>query len=87
MCPVAGCHVALTGGCLYKTGERKDLDLVFYRIRQVKDIDYPRLWRALNALGISNISGFGWRFVGNYKGKPIDLLFPEEKVGDYIKKT
>ncbi len=27
ICPQAGCHVALTGGCLYKDGERKDLDI------------------------------------------------------------
>jgi len=26
-----GGHVALTGGCLYKDGPRKDLDLVIYR--------------------------------------------------------
>lgn len=25
-----GWHVAVTGGCLYKTGDRKDLDLVLY---------------------------------------------------------
>lgn len=29
-----GCHIALTGGCLYKDGDRKDFDLMFYRIRQ-----------------------------------------------------
>ena len=34
--PDYGCHVALTGGCLYKEGPRKDLDLLFYRIRQVQ---------------------------------------------------
>ena len=28
--PLGG-HVALTGGCLYKDGPRKDLDLVIYR--------------------------------------------------------
>lgn len=25
-----GAHVALTGGCLYKSGDRKDFDLVIY---------------------------------------------------------
>jgi hypothetical protein len=29
ICPPFGCHVALTGGTLYKDGERKDLDLLF----------------------------------------------------------
>ena len=33
--PLAGCHVALTGGCLYRDGHRKDLDILFYRIRQI----------------------------------------------------
>lgn len=28
--PRFGFHVALTGGCLYKDGERKDIDLLFY---------------------------------------------------------
>jgi len=88
VCPVAGCHVALTGGLLYKIGQRKDLDLIFYRIRQVAVIDYQRLWEELKSIGISNVAGFGWRFVGDYCGKKIDLLFPEEKVGeDYVKKT
>lgn len=31
--PAIGFHVALTGGCLYKDGARKDLDVVLYRIR------------------------------------------------------
>lgn len=35
LAPTFGCHVALTGGCLYKDGERKDCDILLYRIRQV----------------------------------------------------
>ena len=34
VCPRYGCHVALTGGLLYKDGPRKDCDILFYRIRQ-----------------------------------------------------
>src|ERR1035437_5571090 len=40
ICPKYGCHVALTGGLLYKQGKRKDCDLLFYRIRQVEQIDF-----------------------------------------------
>jgi len=42
--PLHGAHVALTGGCLYKAGPRKDLDLVFYRIRQANKIDSNALF-------------------------------------------
>jgi len=28
-CPDFGYHVALTGGCLYKYGDRKDIDIMF----------------------------------------------------------
>ena len=41
--PQYGCHVALTGGCLYKNGDRKDIDVLFYRIRQVEKIDHDGL--------------------------------------------
>jgi hypothetical protein len=36
--PDAGMHVALTGGCLYKDGTRKDADILFYRIRQADEL-------------------------------------------------
>jgi len=29
-----GCHIALTGGLLYKDGKRKDCDLIVYRAGQ-----------------------------------------------------
>ena len=87
LCPRFGCHVALTGGCLYKPGERRDLDLLFYRIRQVKKIDYQGLWEALDSIGFRNLDGFGWRFHGKYEGKSVDMLLPEEIDGEYKKKT
>lgn len=81
--PHAGCHVALTGGCLYKDGVRKDLDLIFYRIRQSK-LNVKKLLEMLVGLGFAHISGGGWRYVGYYSDKKVDLLFPEtpEKPGD-----
>ena len=82
ICPEAGCHVALTGGCLYKQDFRKDLDLLFYRIRQVKKIDMEKLWSKLRGVGIEKTSGFGWCYKCKYYDeRPIDCFFPEEQGG------
>jgi len=78
ICPKFGCHVALTGGCLYKGGERKDLDILFYRIRQVANVDKTGLFLALTEVGVHEISGWGWCHKATYRGKKIDCFFPEE---------
>jgi hypothetical protein len=83
--PDFGCHVALTGGCLYKDGKRKDLDILFYRIRQVKGIDKEGLFKALEKLGISDISGFGWLHKAKKGKHSIDMFFPEENQGGEYK--
>jgi len=83
ICPNFGCHVALTGGLLYKRGPRKDCDLLFYRIRQVEQIDLDGLWAALKAIGIDQVTGFGWCYKARYNGKSLDCLMPEEQGGDY----
>lgn len=77
ICPAYGCHVALTGGCLYKDGLRKDADILFYRIRQVDVIDIEGLFEALEALGILKTHGFGFVHKALYQGKGIDFFFPE----------
>lgn len=84
VCPQFGCHVALTGGLLYKTGARKDCDLLFYRIRQVKEINLDALFTALEEIGLVEESGFGWCFKATYRGKPVDIFFPEEQGGDGV---
>ena len=81
--PKFGCHVALTGGCLYKEGNRNDLDILFYRIRQVENIDQDGLFSELENMGLSKINGFGWVFKSSYKGVDLDLFFPEEQGGVY----
>src|SRR5690554_5181244 len=81
--PQYGSHVALTGGCLYKDGDRKDIDLLFYRIRQVDDIDYTGLFNALSGIGFSDCNGFGWLFKSTYAGVNIDMFFPEEEGEEY----
>lgn len=82
ICPKYGCHVGLTGGTLYKPGERKDLDIIFYRIRQVERIDLEGLWMALDEIGVVEKSGFGWCHKATYHEKNIDIFFPEETEGD-----
>lgn len=84
ICPQFGCHVALTGGSLYKEGERKDCDLLFYRIRQVPAIDMAGLLVALHRIGVSHVAGSGWCFKAKYRGKNVDMLFPEAVGGDYV---
>lgn len=84
VCPNYGCHVALTGGLLYKDGRRKDCDLLFYRIRQIEQIDYEGLWETLAEIGVVKVSGFGWCHKAVYQGKNIDCFFPEEADGVYL---
>ena len=85
--PLYGCHVALTGGTLYKDGARKDIDILFYRIRQTKEIDLDGLWNALGVIGLKKRSGFGWCYKGVYNGIDIDMFFPEDQRGEYNHET
>jgi hypothetical protein len=82
ICPEFGCHVAFTGGCLYKEGKRKDADFLFYRIRQSPAIDEKGLLEALPTIGIEIIKRHGWVVKASYLDKPIDLFFPEQQTID-----
>lgn len=73
VCPIYGCHVALTGGSLYK-----DLDLLFYRIRQYGNIRAAELFINLRAIGFGEFVGQGWVVKTTFNGKPVDCFFPEE---------
>lgn len=82
--PAFGCHVALTGGCLYKDGPRKDADILFYRIRQVNEIDVDGLFDAMSRIGVEKTGGFGFVHKALFRGKGIDFFFPESDGGpDY----
>lgn len=84
VCPKFGCHVALTGGILYKDGVRKDCDILFYRIRQTPEVDSDGLFNELQSLGILwKKSGFGWCIKAACEHGPIDCFFPEELHGEY----
>lgn len=85
--PAYGCHVALTGGTLYKDGIRKDCDVLFYRIRQWPQIRMDSMWTELEMRGFKKLSGFGWCYKAQYGGKNIDCFFPEaprDENGDEI---
>ena len=76
--PHYGCHVALTGGTLYKKGRRKDVDIMFYNVRQVDELDMPGLKKALTEqLHIEWGPEFGWVHKAMYNRKPVDFFFPE----------
>lgn len=77
ICPKYGCHVALTGGTLYHFGERKDADILFYRIRHVCEIDVDGLMDGLRSLGVQPGDDFGWCYKATFEGRAIDFFFPE----------
>lgn len=82
-CPQFGCHVALTGGLLYREGDRKDFDILFYRIRQTPEIDMVGLKSALTNIGFwCDPKSFGWCHKATFNGKPIDMFFPEEQASE-----
>lgn len=81
--PRYGCHVALTGGTLYHFGERKDADILFYRIRQVEEIDVDGLMAALTGIGVTPGNDHGWCFKATYQSRAIDFFFPERPGSEY----
>ena len=74
--PEAGCHVALTGGVLYKEGQRKDLDLIIYRIRDM-NINDKVLLEVFQQCGVEVIRKYGWMYKAKYRNRGIDILIPE----------
>lgn len=80
--PRFGAHVALTGGTLYNVGRRKDCDILFYRIRQVVEIDEPGLLAALIKAGMEMVERKGWVQKAMWQGKNVDLFFPESTHND-----
>ena len=86
MCVPHGFHVALTGGCLYKTGLRKDIDLVFYSVRQdrrpLQDRRVALEGEMVSGLGFLLGPCFGWLTkMTAPTGHSVDLLYPEYEQG------
>jgi len=82
--PQFGAHVALTGGTLYRDGERKDVDILVYRIRQFDEIDWDGLFRAwFTVAGVTLENDYGWRKKAKLRdGSDIDF-FDAEDSGDF----
>lgn len=80
--PHCGAHVALTGGCLYGNGPRKDVDIVVYRIRQRERIDREQFFLDV---GAEVIKDTGFVVKTRIDGRAVDFLFPEAKEGDYAR--
>lgn len=78
-----GCHIGLTGGLLYKEGPRKDCDLVIYSIRS-EVINFKEFYSELSKVGVNFKQAFGFVTKVEYKGKSIDILYPEDETyGEY----
>jgi hypothetical protein len=93
-----GCHIALTGGLLYKDGIRKDLDLIVYRAGQdfgdeprgsfSDSVDRDALFAALKELDIEVALEHTRVVKAHYGAKDmrlqeIDFIFPECE-GEYV---
>lgn len=83
-----GFHVALTGGTLYGEGGRKDIDLVFYRIRNNPKFpqDFVSTSARRNAVNKYLRDDLGMILLGSYgfvhkwqKGSlKLDIMYPDE---------
>lgn len=86
LAPMYGCHVALTGGCLYKDGQRKDLDLLFYpNNNEWPNIEalFESLERNLNIKLADKrpLSEEHWFYKADFHGRTIDCFFYYQKKG------
>ena len=81
------CHPALTGGLLYKSGPRKDCDIVIYQRGDVNGerlpIDWTGLWPALEGIGLMLVMDYGYVKKCLYKGKLVDVFDPTQDGGNY----
>ena len=73
-----GLFPALTGGLLYKDGNRKDIDIVLYRHRQdVESFEISQFEIALKIAGLSDFKHFGFVTKAKWRGFTVDLFNPE----------
>ena len=75
--PKYGLHTALTGGTLYKDGERKDCDILMYRRRSEVFTDWDGFKAAAEKLGITWDRDYGWCKKAIFNGKPVDFFDPD----------
>ncbi len=69
-----GGHVALTGGCLYKDGDRKDCDIVIYRHKQAEPLNRTKLFKDMIAAGFVPGTDYGRISKWTFNQSSIDLF-------------
>lgn len=78
-----GFYPALTGGCLYKEGNRKDIDIVIYRNRQKSpSFEMSDLEGMLKKAGLGEFCFFGFVAKAKYREFNVDIFNPETNAGD-----
>lgn len=73
----AGIYPALTGGCLYKDGNRKDIDVLLYRNRQQSTFEIEDLEFLLKRAGLTDFNHYGFVTKAKWNGITVDLFNPE----------
>ena len=77
-----GYFVALTGGTLYKEGERKDIDLIIYRHRVNALFEINELEPLLEKVGLHDFRYFGFVTKCKWGNTEVDILHPETSSGN-----
>lgn len=77
-----GLFPALTGGLLYKYGDRKDCDIVIFRHRQnVQPFETKEINHILEECGFTEIRHYGFVTKAKMGIFDIDIFNPESKSG------
>lgn len=77
-----GIFVGLTGGLLYKEGDRKDCDIVIYRHRQNREPFETRdIHDLLEKCGLTEIRHYGFVTKAKFATFEVDIFNPESKSG------
>ena len=73
---------ALTGGCLYKDGERKDVDIVIYRNRECSHFEISDIEDILAIVGFTDFVHHGFVTKCKFGMTDVDLFNPESSSDD-----
>lgn len=78
-----GYYPALTGGLLYKEGERKDIDIVIFRNRQaVSSFEMVDIAPMLHKVGLTDLKFFGFVTKAKWGSIEVDLFNPETSLAE-----
>jgi hypothetical protein len=78
-----GLFPALTGGLIYKDGQRKDIDIVIYRHRQkLRFFETIDIKKQLESIGIEITGFYGFVTKAKWNGFIVDIFNPETTKDD-----